>query len=566
MNSLTMNAIIKKIPQRCRLTMATAGVVGIIAYAYAFLNPIFFHDGSGLAMPYGWEYVYAGSMRMTWLTSVWNILQAGAQVPWFAGLISLTLYGLSAYFVCEALEIKSEICAVLTTGVMTITPALISSHVYGAGGVPYTISLFFASLAAWSFFSKRKYHYILFCISVMITVATYTNYISWTAVVFLIRQIRDLLKGKKGCKKIWTENGIAVLLTSAVMGINMAVCGILISISKMEFQDRVTSLWQNGSSERLNFARASLHMIIKEFLPPSLVDKLGREPYFYSLFTKNRFMAVLFYVAVIFTFIYLVEYIRKNKNRLQLTIQLFIHLVMLFFSMDILTYVTNSHVLMQFGHIAPWILMLILLEDFADSVLIEKRNGIIQGGKKWEFCVRIKRKLYIGSVIILCIYTIISNCLMANVGYMRGETNFRAGLLLMERIVVRMESIDGYVPGQTGVYFLGHLADYGNAPMDAFDFAEGLTGISVTGAYTHEYSFQTFLDEHTGANVCYAAPPQFYRIEAKDAFDYLNEANEGQFSGFEDEFIEKYNGIENFPSTNNYFWFHGILVFKLRVV
>jgi len=57
-----------------------------------------------------------------------------------------------------------------------------------------------------------------------------------------------------------------------------------------------------------------------------------------------------------------------------------------------------------------------------------------------------------------------------------------------------------------------------------------------------------------------------YRIEAKDAFDYLNEANEGQFSGFEDEFIEKYNGIENFPSTNNYFWFHGILVFKLRVV
>ena len=74
MNSLTMNAIIKKIPQRCRLTMITAGIIGIIAYAYVFLNPIFFHDGSGLTMHYGWEYVYAGSMRMTWLTNVWNIL------------------------------------------------------------------------------------------------------------------------------------------------------------------------------------------------------------------------------------------------------------------------------------------------------------------------------------------------------------------------------------------------------------------------------------------------------------------------------------------------------------
>ena len=189
-----LTKIREKLPRELKFCTFTAFVVGLFAYAYVFLNPIFIHDGSGLTFgKVDINSIINGATRMTWLSNFWYLLQDSVQVPWFAGCLSLILYGFSAFFACNALTIKSDLCLILITGIMVVQPALISSQVYGAGGLPFSVALFFSSLAAWSFFSEWNLRYVIFAFAVIVTIGTYTAYISWTAVIILIRDIEDIL-------------------------------------------------------------------------------------------------------------------------------------------------------------------------------------------------------------------------------------------------------------------------------------------------------------------------------------------------------------------------------------
>lgn len=548
---ITIDDIKAKIPRTYLISSIASFVFGFMAYGYIYLNPIFIHDASTTAWGVNIKGdIFCGAERMTPLTGIWYLLQGGVQVPLFAGILSLFLCGVATYFVCDYLEIKNDLFVVLVAGIMTVCPALISANIYGAGGLPFVMALFFASAGPW--FCKRNtlWSYAVAIMCLVVSTATYPSYLQWAACIFIIKQIKILIEQNEiNVLQLIKRDFFYGFMLVASVGIDIFVSFFIIDHAGFTAQGRVDSAFGLGSAsqtrtDRVTKALDSLKNMILELLPPFVTKHFNKAGGYYSVFEYNPALWVLFFVTWGFFLFLIIRHVQKLSSKNTRLMLLTIHAIVLFFAMDILTYVTWAHTLMQYAHITPWILLLSVADSIVNNEDLPKKIS----------------KMAQYALMVMCAFTIIYESLIANVGYLKDEAIFRTGVLAANRIAGRLESIEGYKDNE--VYFIGTLDNYG-APNNesAFYLANGLTGVSVNRAYTYEYVFQTYLSQYIGKEIKYAETPAWKKMDAEDYFEYLNDH---EFDGCEEEFITKFNETEDLPGANNYFWFHDILVFRLE--
>ncbi len=551
---ITINDIIKKCPMHLKTAVISSLVFGFMAYGYVYLNPIYIHDGSITSWDIGvFENICTGATRMTPFSGVWLYLQGKVQVPLYAGILSLILCGLAAYFVCDYLDVKNDIFVVLVAGIMTVCPALISANVYGAGGLPYAIALLFSSAGPWISKKNTWWAYVGAVAFLFISAATYSSYLQWAACIFIIKQIKYLIEQGKIDVRKFIKNDFKyafILLLPTCMDVLLSA--LLLRYAGTSAQGRVYSAIESGSEVFAGYTHAewaldSFKKMILELLPPFVTNHFNKTWVYYSVFDYNTILWILFFVSWVIIFFMIIKRICKLESTKTRMFLLMLHAVVLFFAMDILTYVTMAHVLMQYAHIVPWILLLIIADTILDKDDFSKMVS--------------KIAQYV--LLLMCVFTILYESLVANVAYQRGECFFRTGVLAANRIMGRLESIENYGEN-TEVYFVGDLQDYG-APENRSDFylADRLAGIGEYGsAYTYEYVLRYYLSQQVGNDIQYACTPAWWRGDASNYFEYLN--TNGQFADFEEEFIAKFNSTNDLPMSNNYFWFHDILVFRLE--
>lgn len=551
---ITINDIKEKLPKTYKITAVAALIFGFMAYGYVYLNPMYIHDASVTSWNVDvFENIYEGSARMTPFAGVWLYLQGWTQVPLCAGIFSLFLCGIAAFFVCDYLEIKNDIFMVLVSGIMTVCPALISSNIYGAGGLPFVIAMLFASAGPW--FSKKEtlWSYIAAIICLFISAATYSSYLQWAACIFIIKQIKYLIEQDEINIRQFIKKDIIyafILLLSTCMDIILSV--LVLRYTGATAQGRVSNAIRSDGEVQVGFSHAewaieSLKKMILELLPPFVTNHFNKPWMYYSVFDYNTILWVLFFASGVIVFALMIKRLWKLGSTKTRVLLLVLHGVVLFFAMDILGYVMMAHVLMQYAHIAPWILLLLIADSFIE---------------KDEFSMRI-RKITQCTLMIMCAVTILYESLVANVAYQKAEAFFRTGVLAVNRIMGRLESIDGYEE-DTNVFFVGDLNDYG-APENRSDFylADRLAGIGEYGtALTYEHVLQDYLSQQIGNDVHYACTPAWWGGEAESYYEFLN--TNGRFDGCKEEFVTKYNRTNDLPMSNNYFWFHDILVFRLE--
>lgn len=550
---ITIDDIIKKCPKHLRITTIASLIFGFLAYGYVYLNPIYIHDASVTSWNIDpFDSIIGGATRMTPFTSEWLYLQGWVQVPLYAGVFGLVLCGLAAFFVCDYLEIKNDLFMVFIAGIMTVCPALISANFYGAGGVSFVIALFFASAGPWFSGKNVLWSNIVAIICLFISAATYSSYLQWAACVFIIKQIKYLIEQDKIDVRIFIKNDlkyVCILLLATCLDVLLSV--VLLWYAGSSAQGRVYNAVKSGNEVFPGYTHAewawdSFKKMILELLPPFVTNHFNKTWTYYSVFDHNTILWILFFVSWIIILFMVIKRLQKLgllKTRAPLLV---LHGVVLFFAMDILNYVAMAHVLTQYAHIVPWILLLSIADAIIDIDELPKRVRLIA-----QY-----------TLVIMCVFTIMFESLVANVAYQEGESYFRTGVLAANRIMGRLESIEGYGE-DTEVYFVGDLHDYG-APENRGDFylSDGLTGLEYNSAYSYEYVLQNYLSQQVGNDIHYACKPACMRGDAENYFEYLN--GSGQFDDFKEEFITKYSRTNDLPMTNNYFWFHDILVFRLE--
>ena len=555
--------LVKRIPERLKISMIVSGITGLATYAYVFLNPIFTFDGTSLVLEYGIDTIVSGATRFTPFTSVFHYLQGGVQNPWFAGIISLVLYGLSSFLTCESCDIQSEWGVIFISSIMTVAPPLIASQVYGLGGMAFAVFLFFSSLSAWIVYSKIRYKWFFFFLTVFVVISSYTGYIAWTAVIILLRQIRDLIANRETINRIKT-NIIATVSTVVALALDVIICKIIVFNNAVSVQERVNSFVSLTLKNRIEFASKSFIWLVGSFLPPQLVD-FERDtyvsPHYFSYdnwFIQKDALLIIFYITLLLTAIITVRYIagKRMEYKKGFVIKLVLYLIAIFLSMDVLSFFTNTHVLLHYGRIMPWILMVMLYDLYLTERKTEKND--------------ILTKAFGFSIVLLTSITVLSNCLAANVGYLRYQMLYRSAVLLANRITARIEAVEGFDIKEDRVYFCGGMAGYIELPTDSFFKSDGL--LKGYDPYKSGTDYFFYILHHVGAPLDLVVGPPDWEVippmvtaDAETHFDRLNEACGFCYNDNDKrEFVEMYNKTNDYPSANNCFIFNDhILVYRL---
>ena len=124
---------------------------GIFAHGFMFLNKLSFHDDIG---NFGVGNTWTQGRWMLGVLGIFNKALFGTHnfsTPWFEGLLSLLILGLSSALLIEIFEIKDKKTAILLGAVMASFPVITAFFGYMFTAWYYMIALFLCVLSAFLF-------------------------------------------------------------------------------------------------------------------------------------------------------------------------------------------------------------------------------------------------------------------------------------------------------------------------------------------------------------------------------------------------------------------------------
>lgn len=528
-----------------KIAVVSTFVIGLIAHMFVFTNPIFGHDGAHMYwLQISIEEASAGGR---WLVPFWQGALKNIFQPWLCGFLTLFFYSIASHFICKYLYIERAIPIALVCGIMVTAPTVISSNMYLSSSYIYAIALLLAVLAVYCY-DNVKYGRIYCLLFMLLCAATYTAYISFGISLFIVHSIIDFLRGK--CKFFSKElKRQFFFVTNVLLSIMLNVM-ILVKFGKQEAIRGVELTAGSGTSSSLlkyiESARATYQKTLTFFSPGNNISYFQEERLLFFLFI------IVFIITVIFSVIMIIQKRLIKENAILI---MAVDILALPLAMDVVNILYESHVLMQAAYILPWIMFIAIYESVCtDLVIVEKIN-----------CRRVGCMLgvvYTSLVLLLSVYTISNRVLLANVAYTKAYGNYEAGISYANRIVTKIESIDGYIPGKTKVLFVGKVE--GSNHQGVYEFVGDMTGIGSNFANGYwdtalpgTYVLKAFINQQLAVDMDILGP--IYYIDSEEAELILKQMN-GSFEGIS----AKIDTLEAYSQDEGYILQDDVLIFKLK--
>ena len=402
--------------------------IGLAAHGFFASNLIY--SGDALAEVYmseswGRHFISLGRYMTPVIDRIFGCSFAA---NWSAVIIGFLMISLSVYFVCRVFQISEKEKIILVGGIFVtnktvITLVLNYSHLI----VPYSCSLLLSVISFWFWHQAavdkiNKKSIVISVISLFVSLGIYQAFFPVTVSLIII----DLLvetTDKKDVRTIVKKGfiGAGIVLTA----------GILYACS-LPLVSAVTNVpLETGSYHSLDgvFSGESLPgRLIYAYAVPVLQLTLSS----YSVYSTLLISVVNLCLGILFVY----TLVRKTRNNhlsagnYLLTFMLVLILPLAMGSIRILT--GTVYDLMVFSVWMFYLLPLVFLPDTS-----------------W-----IKRMIYV-----LIIFVIYSNCQSANAVYAKRVSDDKSTFAVMNNISYDLERTEGYVAGETPVFFVGQLSD-----------------------------------------------------------------------------------------------------------
>lgn len=211
------------------------------------------------------------------------------------------------------------------------------------------------------------------------------------------------------------------------------------------------------------------------------------------------------------------------------------------------------HGLMIFSYSLWYLLPVLIFEAYLASNKSDALEGKTSPHRKSNSGSRRERALVSSPLFqltfIICFILVLSNTIYANQVYTKKDLEYQSTLSAMTRLAERMDTTDGYVPGETPVVFLGSLAEnktYGARrvfpPQNLPDEHIYATGIKYTMSVTYPNTIRRYFEYVLGC------PINLY-----DQADVMERISSD----------EKTSNIPPFPNQHCIRWIDDILVVRL---
>ena len=519
----------KKLPRNFKLCMLATFIIGLAAHMYCYTNML---TGADDAFLFSDTRTFAdGASGTRWLLAIYFALIKTIRMPWLLGVMTLLLYGVAAWLVCETLSITSSVGIILVSGLMVTSPTMISSNFYLTSAHMYAGALLFACLAAYAY-KKWRHSWIAAFVFMLLSEGSYAAYISMTLCLFFLCSLKELLFDQEANDKHNLVRHFGMLfLFGGSMVATTVICNL---ITANNTAGRVQDAQAQAATDYIDNIITSVQQVFAFFLPGTSNSYFHGERVMYSLFLLCAALS-----AVLVIWLLVKQQLWKRPLGLFLL------------AMNVIGIVSKwVHTLMTFAYLTPWLFFVMAVEQ------LYRRDDL---RKDWE------RLLRWGYSLLSCVVaglTVLCGIRLANICYTKAYARYTEGLADSIRLTNLIEAIPNYVKGETPVAFVG-VSDNDFPWQDAYELTSDIAGIGDLyywqGMYTAPFVLDSYVNQHLRANMLIF--PQDAAIFTADTIaDQLNDAG---INASADEIKELLQDLHAFPKEDCWTWYNDVLLIKL---
>ena len=528
----------KKLPRNFKLCMLATFIIGLAAHMYCYTNML---TGADDAFLFSDTRTFAdGASGTRWLLAIYFALIKTIRMPWLLGVMTLLLYGVAAWLVCETLSITSSAGIILVSGLMVTSPTMISSNFYLTSAHMYAGALLFACLAAYAY-KKWRHGWIAAFVFMLLSEGSYAAYISMTLCLFFLCSLKELLFDQEANDKRNLVRHFGMLfLFGGSMVATTVICNL---ITANNTAGRVQDAQAQAATDYIDNIITSVQQVFAFFLPGTSNSYFHGERVMYSLFLLCAALS-----AVLVIWLLIKQQLWKRPLGLFLLVT---DIVCLPLAMNVIGIVSKwVHTLMTFAYLTPWLFFVMAVEQ------LYRREDL---RKDWEKLLRW------GYSLLACVVaglTVLCGIRLANICYTKAYARYTEGLADSIRLTNLIEAIPNYVEGETPVAFVG-VSDNHFPRQDAYELTSDIAGIGDLyywqGMYTAPFVLDSYVNQHLRANILIF--PQDAAIFTADTIaDQLNDAG---INASADEIKELLQDLHAFPKEDCWAWYNDVLLIKL---
>lgn len=528
----------KKLPRNFKLCILATFIIGLAAHMYCYTNML---TGADDAFLFSDTRTFAdGASGTRWLLAIYFALIKTIRMPWLLGVMTLLLYGVAAWLVCETLSITSSVGIILVSGLMVTSPTMISSNFYLTSAHMYAGALLFACLAAYAY-KKWRHSWIAAFVFMLLSEGSYAAYISMTLCLFFLYSLKELLFDQEANDKHNLVRHFGMLfLFGGSMVATTVICNL---ITANNTAGRVQDAQAQAATDYIDNIITSVQQVFTFFLPGTYNTYFHGERVMYSLFLLCAALS-----AVLVIWLLVKQQLWKRPLGLFLLVA---DIVCLPLAMNVIGIVSKwVHTLMTFAYLTPWLFFVMAVEQ------LYHRDDL---HKDWE------RLLRWGYSLLACVVaglTVLCGIRLANICYTKAYARYTEGLADSIRLTNLIEAIPNYVKGETPVAFVG-VSDNHFPRQDAYELTSDIAGIGDLyywqGMYTAPFVLDSYVNQHLRANMLIF--PQDAAIFTADTIaDQLNDAG---INASADEIKELLQDLHAFPKEDCWTWYNDVLLIKL---
>lgn len=453
----------------------------VLLHGYRYVSLGFSHDSLAFAWQPDLEWQISLGRYMQ--PFYWWIIRGRIAAPFIVGVLSYGYMVGSVYGVASLLDLKAKTTLFLLAGLMCGSLAFIAlDATYSHTADVYMLALMLNIAAAWLCLrGKRRVPSVLAAVVLLvISTGLYQAYLQvFTALTMVWALLRLLKTDDRAIPEAVARCAQSFLALMLAMALFFVGYYVVMAVTGVEAVSRENSI---GGMKVLSGA-ALVDMVKTTWKMP--LRQLGRLQGRIAPLARMLTAVVLMTgaAATIFT-------ARRSRISAWQALGMAVLVLLLPFGMNWICLFCSGavHDLMMYAYIVPLLAALAANERAWNLALADEGKQI---GKKTRAAA---------CVLPLAVLTLLfDRGIYANQMYLKKDLEYDATLSVMTRVVDRIEQVEGYIPGETPVEFLGDIQRSQLAmTRPAFAHLGSLTGTEENYAITYGDTFWMYLEDVMG--------------------------------------------------------------------
>lgn len=474
--------------ETCKLCFIWTYIIGFATHGFCYFNTTFNHDGT---MIYLTDDDWKAEMGR-YLTPIYRVLRTRYSAPWLTGVLSLAFLSLCAYLTVRMFSINRKSFIVCIAGLFSVNYSLIITNAYCIhDSDSYMFSVLLAVTSAYVLLcgfpgmerikglnARTIVKIALSGMCIAGSMALYQAYVTLSFALILIYIIKGCLENNETAK---TLRIIAETVIMYIVGAIFYIVGLKVFLKifnvelASEGHNSITSVFSVDGWNILGGIRKAYGIFYE---------------YFFEITKFNRYFPIVVNVIVL-VFCIIVAVCMCVSGRISIFNKIAVIVSFLIFPVVLgaLSMISEVAHLMKVQYVTVYFIPLVILRT---SENIELKHNL--------------KQLVTKAVSILMVISIVvvmyNSMAFANGIYLAKTLDYQATYELMGNVIADIGKVDGYVPGQTPVAFIGtpvtasQLNGQRNGYTNMWEMDSSTHDFyySVTGYYTYFHYINSIMN------------------------------------------------------------------------